>query len=65
MTYKKRPGRGGRRPGAGRPPLGPVPRIRANVTLMPADIAYLRRLGDGSVSLGIDRLIRQREQQAD
>lgn len=49
--------RGGKRPGAGRPPIGDLPGKRINVYLEPHEIAILKKLGKGSVTAGIKKLI--------
>lgn len=50
-------GRGGRRPGAGRKPIGEQLTLPVTVTLLPDQIAYLETVGEGNMSLGIRRLI--------
>lgn len=58
MENKKtrKPGSGGVRPGAGRPPKGPAARITTSVTLLPSeleDLRFLRSRGiDTNVVLG-------------
>lgn len=53
---KRKPGSGGVRPGAGRPPKGPAARITTSVTLLPSeleDLRFLRSRGiDTNVILG-------------
>ena len=56
MPSTERPGRGGSRPGAGRPP-SPNPLRTLSVRLTPAQIDRLRELGDGNASAGIRRLL--------
>jgi hypothetical protein len=51
---------GGRREGAGRPPLGPAKLLRVDVRLSTDDIAYLRSLGAGNLSAGVRRLVAER-----
>jgi hypothetical protein len=48
---------GGSRKGAGRPPLADVPGTRKNVYLLPSEIAYLKKLGNGSLTAGIKKAI--------
>jgi hypothetical protein len=48
---------GGKREGAGRPPLGPAKLQRVDVRLSGDDIAYLRALGNGNLSAGVRRLV--------
>lgn len=49
--------RGGKRKGAGRPPLTGNPGKRINVYLPEATIAYLKQLGGGKISAGIQKLV--------
>jgi hypothetical protein len=53
-TKKKGKSKPDRR-GPGRPVIGEEPRIRKNVHLYPEMVEQLRMLGDGIVSLGIER----------
>jgi hypothetical protein len=50
-------GRGGKRAGAGRPPLLGERLIVATVRLTAAQIERLKRLGDGNLSAGIRALM--------
>lgn len=62
-TTKKKIGdtRGGTRKGAGRPPLPPGERtVKVTVWLRPAEIAKLEKLGAGSVTAGVRKLISRR-----
>jgi hypothetical protein len=48
---------GGKRRGAGRPPLSSENTVPITLTLRPSDIAYLSKLGQGNVSAGVKKLI--------
>lgn len=48
---------GGKRSGAGRPPQNDKPGKRTNVYLSEEEIALLKKMGKGSVSAGIHRLV--------
>ena len=48
---------GGRRPGAGRPPLCEENRKRVNITITDREHQRARWLGEGNVSLGIARAL--------
>lgn len=51
---------GGKREGAGRPPLSPAePTVRVTVTLPAALAARLKELGEGNASAGVRRLLDQ------
>ena len=54
-----RPARGGRRPGAGRPPAYTEPLVRKPVTLPQSYIPHLEREGNGNRSEGIRFLVEQ------
>jgi hypothetical protein len=56
MTAPDRKGRGGPRPGAGRP-VSPAPLLRVSLRLAAAHIARLKALGGGNVSAGVRRLL--------
>ena len=62
MTPRK-PQRGGKRQGAGRPTEATGPTRRVNVTLDDATLEILRRVGSGNVSEGI-RLLAARAEAA-
>jgi hypothetical protein len=49
-------GRGGKRPGAGRP-KSPAPLLRVSLRLSASHIARLKDLGEGNVSEGVRRLL--------
>lgn len=51
--------RGGRRPGAGRPPLRDDPMVRISVMLPPSYIAQASCLGQGNVSKGLRIILDQ------
>ena len=57
-AYRKTPG--GRRPGAGRPPIGDEPMDKFTVTLPDPVAESLRELGEGNLSAGIRRLYQER-----
>jgi len=60
MSTSKRvdkPAHGGARPGAGRPPTYGTGLEHTSVRLSSADKRYLRKLGNGNVSMGIHRVI--------
>jgi hypothetical protein len=53
--------RGGKRAGAGRPPLPPEAKsqnVRDWVWLTPAELAHIKALGNGNLSEGIRRLLK-------
>lgn len=54
--YKKQSGRGGYRPGSGRPRTG---KRKASVFLAHETIDYLTEKGNGSISKGIEQLINE------
>lgn len=49
--------RGGRRVGAGRPPLLKEPMRRRNIVIPDGIYAYLQKLGGGNASAGVRRLV--------
>lgn len=56
MAAKKKPRRGGRREGAGRPPADPSgAKLKKTLWLTPAEVAHLEHLG--GVTEGVRRLI--------
>ena len=55
MPAKKKPGRGGKRPGAGRKPLREGATVRVEARLRPAEVAHLETLA-GSAGAGLARL---------
>jgi hypothetical protein len=60
-----KPGRGGRRAGAGRPPKGETPMSsKVSAMLTPEDAAYLKRVG-GTISEGLRIVIEAHRKQAD
>jgi len=50
---------GGRRPGAGRKPSEKGRMRKVAITLPDADVDYLRAVGEGNISSGVRRLIRE------
>jgi hypothetical protein len=57
MILRDKDGRGGKREGAGRPPLLGERLERVMVRLTPAMIERLKRLGNGNVSAGLRALM--------
>lgn len=51
--------RGGRRPGAGRPPAYTEPLVRKTITLPRSYVPHLEREGNGNLSEGIRFLVEQ------
>jgi hypothetical protein len=50
---------GGRRPGAGRPPVGDVPTVRRSISMLPDDWQHVEEVGDGNASAGVRALVEQ------
>lgn len=52
-TKTRKPGSGGARPGAGRPPKGPAARITTSLTLLPSELEDLRFLRSRGVDTNV------------